>query len=225
MLARPLANPQRERDPEGRRSRILVAAGKVFAKAGFAAGSVREICVKAGVNVAAVNYYFGSKGALYREVLLAAHRQLLEQEQPPVSAAEVGAEESLRQWIGFCLRFVLLKRASHPVLGKLMAHEMMQPTAALGELVRLVIQPRFQALRETIANVAGGSLPADEVEMLAHSVVGMCLHYEHSREVIQRLGFSVPRTEAGIARLAESIADLAVQGIQRSPKQGRVISK
>lgn len=175
---------------------------------------MREICEAAGVNVAAVNYYFGSKEALYREVLLAAHRQLLEQEPQPQPAADADPAAVLRQWIHFSLRFILLRRASHPVLGKLMAHEMMQPTAALGELVRLVIQPRFNALRATISAVTGGTLSPEQLDMQAHSIVGMCLHYEHSRAVVQRLGFPVPGTEPAIAKLADSIADLALRGLR-----------
>ncbi|MCX7427502.1 MAG: helix-turn-helix domain containing protein [Planctomycetia bacterium] len=39
------------------RSRILEAAGKVFAERGFKDTTVREICRKAGVNLVGVNYY------------------------------------------------------------------------------------------------------------------------------------------------------------------------
>lgn len=85
--------PHSRRNPKARKMRILVAAGVVFAKAGFAAGSVREISLKARVNVASINYYFSSKEGLYREVLLAAHRKLLEQEPPPKPTEE--PEQSL----------------------------------------------------------------------------------------------------------------------------------
>lgn len=44
--------------------RILDAAEQLFAKSGFAETSLRSITSKAGVNLAAVNYHFGSKEAL-----------------------------------------------------------------------------------------------------------------------------------------------------------------
>ena len=37
------------------RSRLLEAAGEVFAEHGFQATTVRDICARAGANVAAVN--------------------------------------------------------------------------------------------------------------------------------------------------------------------------
>ena len=44
--------------------RILDAAERLFAEKGFAETSLRTITSKAGVNLAAVNYHFGSKKAL-----------------------------------------------------------------------------------------------------------------------------------------------------------------
>lgn len=214
----PSPSAPRERDPEARKERILAAAGVVFGKAGFASGSVREISQRARVNVASINYYFRSKEELYREVLLAAHQQVLRLEQPPRLELGGGPREALGLWIDFCLRFVLLKRASHPVLGKLMAHEMRQPTAALNELVKRVMEPIFADLKRIVAAVGGKSLPAQEVEMLAHHIIGMCVHYEHSSAVIKRLGFTPPDSEAGIAQLAASITALALGGISGAAK-------
>ncbi len=47
---------------------LLAAARKLFAERGFRRTSVRDIANEAGSNVAAVNYHFGSKENLYREV-------------------------------------------------------------------------------------------------------------------------------------------------------------
>lgn len=212
MPRSPAKAPARERDPDARKDRIIEAAAQVFAETGFEDGSVREISRIAEVNVASINYYFGSKEGLYREVLLTAHARLLAQQPPPPPS--VDPEQALRDWVLFCMRFVLLKRSKHPVLGRLMAHEMRQPTAALEDLVKLVIKPRFEMLFKIVEAVSGGTLDKARREMAAHQIVGMCVHFDHSRKVIGLLGLEVPENEAGLSRLAESIADMAIRGIK-----------
>jgi len=205
----------RERDPDARKERILKAAGEVFAKTGFADGSVREISRKAGVNVASINYYFGSKEGLYRELLIESHRRMISEE--PLPEFDDEPERALRQWVHFCLRFVLLKKPAHPVLGRLMAHEMQQPTPALGELVEGVMRPFFNQLVQMVANVVGDSRDTSfdrwHQEMAATQIMAMCTHFHHCREIIGRLGMGLPETETEIARLADSIADMALHGL------------
>ena len=48
---------------------IVLAAGELFAEHGLEGTSIRPIAQKAGVNIAAINYHFGSKENLYAEVL------------------------------------------------------------------------------------------------------------------------------------------------------------
>lgn len=52
------------------RKRILDAAERLFADRGFLETSVRDITAEAGVNLAAINYHFGGKDALYGEVIV-----------------------------------------------------------------------------------------------------------------------------------------------------------
>lgn len=51
------------------RERILDVAERLFGERGFPATPLRDITTEAGVNVASVNYHFGSKEALLAEVL------------------------------------------------------------------------------------------------------------------------------------------------------------
>ena len=51
------------------KDRILDAAERLFGERGFPATSLRDITAGAGVNVASVNYHFGSKEALLTAVL------------------------------------------------------------------------------------------------------------------------------------------------------------
>lgn len=50
------------------KDRILGAAEELFAQNGFAGTSLREVTSRADVNIAAVNYHFGSKENLVNEV-------------------------------------------------------------------------------------------------------------------------------------------------------------
>lgn len=52
------------------RDRILDSAERLFADGGYAATSLRSIMAEAGVNVAAVHYYFRSKESLLEAVLM-----------------------------------------------------------------------------------------------------------------------------------------------------------
>ena len=51
------------------RSRILDTAEELFSEQGFDRVSIRDITKKARVNLAAINYHFGSKEELFEAVL------------------------------------------------------------------------------------------------------------------------------------------------------------
>jgi AcrR family transcriptional regulator len=62
--------PTRDTGRDSVRERILDVAERLFASQSFAAVSVRQLTAEAGVNLAAINYYFGSKSGLLKAVFL-----------------------------------------------------------------------------------------------------------------------------------------------------------
>lgn len=67
-------------DPEANtRERILQAAEALFAEDGFDAVSMRDITAMARVNLASINYHFGSKMALLAEVVASRANVLVDQ--------------------------------------------------------------------------------------------------------------------------------------------------
>jgi AcrR family transcriptional regulator len=58
--------PDRKRDPERTRERILDAAVTEFGEHGFAGARVSAIAARAGVNQQLISYYFDGKKGLYR---------------------------------------------------------------------------------------------------------------------------------------------------------------
>lgn len=61
--------PADQRDQRDTKERILDAGEALFMEHGFEATSLRQITAAAGVNLAAVNYHFGSKEELFQAVL------------------------------------------------------------------------------------------------------------------------------------------------------------
>src|SRR5579864_1021990 len=60
----------RRRNLEQTRTRILAAAGEIFAASGYSKASLREIAERAGVAPSLVSRYFGTKAALFEEALI-----------------------------------------------------------------------------------------------------------------------------------------------------------
>src|SRR5215218_1900770 len=123
------------------RERLLNAAGEVFAEHGFKNATVRDICARAGANIAAVNYYFRDKEGLYT-TCLAQWAQTALQKYPPLLglAPDAPAEERLSAFIwSFLLR--LLDNSRYAWHSKLMSREMFEPTGALDKMVEEMVRP------------------------------------------------------------------------------------
>ena len=74
------------------RDRIRASAVQLFAVQGEAATSTREIARGAGVSLAMVNHYFGSKAGLYTACVDAMYEELAE-----ASARQCSSSESAKQ--------------------------------------------------------------------------------------------------------------------------------
>ena len=85
---------------EDTRRRILDTAIEVFAAIGYEAASTRALAVRAGVNLPAIPYYFGSKEGLYRAAIEQIVREI-DQRMAPVAerveAALAAAAPSRRE--------------------------------------------------------------------------------------------------------------------------------
>ena len=76
------------------KDRILHAAEELFAQQGFASTSLRQVTSRADVNIAAVNYHFGSKDNLVNEVF---RRRMDEMSAQRLEALEAATRNAPRQ--------------------------------------------------------------------------------------------------------------------------------
>ncbi|MFG0288304.1 MAG: CerR family C-terminal domain-containing protein [Rhodopirellula sp. JB044] len=177
-------------------ARLIAAAGPVFARRGFDRAPVREIAKIAGVNIAAINYYFGDKMGLYRAVL-AGIRDRRQREYPVPIVGSAPPEEILGKLVHTLLsRMLASDNTGWEAM--LMMREMQQPTTAMNEVVQEYFRPLHDAMCQTIEQLmaplpVAGSEPTRSwqedalVAQTALGVVGQCLHYLIGKPVIEKL--------------------------------------
>lgn len=194
------------------RQRLLDAAGEVFAEQGFRATTVRAICLRARANIAAVNYHFGDKRALYAAVFHYAHESALHRHPvQPVAAGPRNPEQRLRAFIqGFLMRLLDCGRPAWH--GKLMAREMVEPTGALDALVEHSIRPHFLLLTGIVRDLVG-ELSEIDMRRACVSVVCQCLFYHQARPVLSRLFPSMQIDADEIAILCQHITAFTIAGL------------
>lgn len=202
------------------RQRLLEAAGEVFAEKGFAKATVREICDRAGANVAAINYYFRDKEGLYREAIQ--HWSEISRKNYPPDLG-LGANPTAAERLGAFIRsflFRILDKSRPGWHGKLLAREMVEPTDTLDELVESAYRPMNERLRQIVRQLGGGRLNKTEVRLCARSILGQCLYYGHARPVIVRLDPDETFEPADVERLAAHVTRFSLEAINALAKKG-----
>lgn len=204
--------------PPQTRERLLAAAAQVFGERGYRAATVRDIVARAGANIAAVNYHFRDKTGLYQAVLEEGARAAFKK-HPPYGGLGPDAppEEQLRAFIH---SFLMRLFDADVVYGKLMAREMIEPTAALDRIVEDVIRPLYRRLCACVRAVAGLQCPLEQVEPAAKSVVGQILFYKHCSPVLEKLGSPAPDARE-LTRIAEHITDFSLSALRGGKGAGR----
>lgn len=211
--------PTRTQD-ETRRN-LMDAAGEVFAEHGYQAATVREICTRAGANVAAVNYHFGDKLALYTELLQAA---ISGPDKPAFGAIEASTpEEALRTFLIAMFRHI--NRVDRPAwYAKAMAHELAHPTPALAVVVEHVMRPNAQALYGIVGKIIGRPPLDQKTRLCAHSVIAQVVHYIHARPVIGLIWPELKMTPETMEVIANHIADFSLAALKEVRRKSEAAS-
>jgi AcrR family transcriptional regulator len=205
------------------RQRLLQAACKVFAEKGYHDASVAEICRRGQANVAAVNYHFGGKDALYAEVW----RHIFEafmQAYPTDGGlpADSAAEERL-----YALVLALLHRPfDDGRLGegfRLVIREMVNPTEVFAVTHRELVGPMRARTQALIRELLGPRASEQQLLYCEISLINQCLSANffkgRRRLLFGRERFSRPQLEA----LARHITDFSLGGMRAIRAQAEAV--
>jgi AcrR family transcriptional regulator len=206
---------KQENEQTKTRERILTVACEVFALQGFRDTTIRDICQQATVNVAAVNYYFGSKENLYEEVCKYACGISSEDGDFRFKLnASSKPEEQLKSFVHAFLANVLGTEPSS-WRHKIMSREMVEPTNALSIVIKEMIKPRFQQLYSIVQELLGKDVEEETVRRYCFSITGQCLYYRFAQPVVLKLSPRQKFDKTGIEKLADHIARFSLNAIKQ----------
>ena len=142
----------------GTRQRLMAAAGHVFAEQGFDRATGKEICKRADVNTAAINYHFGGIEGLYLAVLdeIRGHLAVADAAAEAIVAAADGRDK-LRAAFALIVGATLRSDAS-AWMGQVLGRELIVPSRA-SEALWKKGRLRVAMLKREIAKVM--ELPED----------------------------------------------------------------
>ncbi|HEY7303390.1 MAG TPA: CerR family C-terminal domain-containing protein [Bryobacteraceae bacterium] len=196
---------------DGTRTKLLAAAVAVFAERGFDGATTREICSRAGANVALVNYHFGDKLELYREVIryaidAAAKMEMLN------AALEQNADPSdaFRQLVHGVIERLSETRNDFGLHLRLVLKEMTQPTVAFSDVLDETLRPLYDRLRALIGRILNLPIDHETTRLCTHSVMGQVSHYAVAQPVLAYLWPEMKMTPEQRQRVAEHIADFSL---------------
>ncbi len=188
--------------------RILDAAEELFMQHGFEGASMRMLTAKAGVNLAAINYHFGSKDALIEAVF---HRRLdamnaeriaqLDRLEQEAAGAPLTAEAIIRAFIGASLRMIEDARGGGRNFTRLLGRAYTEPAKPIRALIGQMYAPAMERFKAAFVR-ALPELPKDELVWRMHFMFGTLAYTLAATDTVQLIAGAKPEDRYD-ARLLE----------------------
>ena len=176
---------------------LLRVATRIFAAKGYAGATTREICEAAGVNLAAIHYYFGDKEGLYRAALLVPIQEVTNQFGDFGSEAQT-FEEAIRAVLAPLVHIALRDDDHELNVARLHLREMLEPSPIFRDIVVRELAPLHAALAGMLARHCGVTRVDTDIQQLAFAMIAMANDYCGSREFLRLLAPKVlERADAG----------------------------
>jgi AcrR family transcriptional regulator len=210
------------------RTAILAAAERLYADHGFGDVTLRDIVAEANVNLAAVNYHFGSKDELIAELFvtrsLALNRERLRELRAAEEAGSGRAEVSdiLRALVGPTLRGCLGSERERSTAARFMIRASIESVPP----IRRIRNREIDHLRKFIVAMRRALPDRSDVELYwgLHFALAMAQQTVRDSERLTKLSegkCDLNEVEGVIAR----VVDVAVMGLTGRALQGKTSTR
>lgn len=217
------------------REKLIDAGLELFGELGFVATSTRSIALKAGQNIAAINYYFGNKEGLYIAVLNECLLQKYAEDCADMGVAHTILEDPKAKPEQYLAAIKTLLHAKVLALAvqnkreknfmKLVSREQFSPTKTFKNFFRdfnrTVVSLKQDAFTLLVAAYLNRAPEDTQTTLIVHALAGPYLGFMFTPEIVRiKTGWkTMGRDEMTI------IADLLADQIEASLKSMRAKGK
>jgi AcrR family transcriptional regulator len=195
--------------PHETRTRILDAAEELFMMHGFEATSMRQLTAKAAVNLAAVNYHFGSKDSLIEavfrrrlDVMNAARIAELDRLEKEAAGRPLATEAIIRAFIGASLRMIEDAKDGGRNFIRLLGRTYTDPQKQIRLLIGQLYAPAMERFKAAFEK-ALPQMPREELIWRMHFMFGTLAYTLAATDTVQLIAGCKPEDRYD-ARLLEA---------------------
>jgi TetR/AcrR family transcriptional regulator, regulator of cefoperazone and chloramphenicol sensitivity len=190
------------------RTHLCQIATHVFAEKGYAKASTREICAAAGVNIAAINYYFGGKAGLYRAIFLQSVQAMVQETVQAVQGTAT-LEATLRTLYRNFMALITNANGGEHLI-RLHAREMLDPSGVLeSDALIQVIMPQHKALVTLLCRELNINKPDADISRLVFALIGLAHIYASDLQILNALAPEVLANQDAAQTLVERLIGYA----------------
>jgi len=205
--------PDRDRDT---RQKLIDAGLEIFGTYNLEGATTRQLAEHAGVNQAAIPYYFGGKEGLYFAVIehlfstnFAVIGPVVIALQAELASKKPTREEALallKKLLNTMLERILARKASS-TWARIIMREQMQPTQAFSLIYEKGIRRVHEAVAMLLAIILEKKPTDRRVILRSHMVVGQILIFLAGRETIRRRLNLTGYTDEEVKEIKQALDD------------------
>src|SRR4051794_27967232 len=205
--------------PHETRTRILDAAEELFMQHGFEGTSMRLLTTRAAVNLAAVNYHFGSKDALIEAVfrrrldpMNAARLGALEKAESEAAGRPLAPEAIIRAFVGESLRMVEDAKGGGRNFIRLLGRTYTEPAKAIRALIGQMYAPTMERYKAALER-ALPQMPREELVWRMHFMFGTLSYTLAATDAVQLIAGCKPEDRHDARLLEDRLTAFLAAGL------------
>ncbi|OCX52409.1 hypothetical protein BEL04_13150 [Mucilaginibacter sp. PPCGB 2223] len=174
-----------EKEKTDKKDHILDVAERIFSELGYDGASTRAISGEAGVNMAMLNYYFGSKEGLYLAVFerkISAFRTLLQ---------NIGSDGSISAWdkMERCIENYVDRIVNNSCFQKLINRELFNKRSEITDKMTDILMTNVYEIKKIIQDgIDNGQFYSDaDPEMIVMTIFGTKNYVVNSPHITSRV--------------------------------------